>query len=90
MTPDQLELAARHYCKLMGLDPDEIISVEGALMPYYRWGLVSKELRVHWAMNEALKEGMRDPRVDASINELVNMMDDPTIDQEKLRETLDK
>jgi hypothetical protein len=59
MTPSQLERAARHYCKLMGLDPDE-----------WRLRHFSDVLKSNWAMNEALKEGMRDQKVDEVVSAL--------------------
>lgn len=63
MNPDQLELAAHHYCKLMGLDPEASIphpDYAGSAANFTRWKLVAQELRVHWAMNDALREGMWD------------------------------
>jgi hypothetical protein len=60
MTPEQLERAARHYCKLMGVDPEQVIMDEAAFyVP--RWIKAAQDLKTQWAMNEALKEGMRDP-----------------------------
>lgn len=68
MTPSQLERAARHYCKLMGVDPEQLVvkpnevnstgfsTMECSSVP--RWTMVAKELHSFWAMNEALKEGM--------------------------------
>lgn len=80
MTPEQLERSARHYCKLMGVDPDELVG-HGAdpnpsgytpmvLMHSPRWKLITRELHDAWAMNEALKEGMRDPKVDEVVGGL--------------------
>ena len=72
MTPDQLERAARHYCKLMGLDAEEPLP----LGP--KWQYIAKEIRIHWAMTEALREGMRDNRWDAereAIRKIVEQRD---------------
>lgn len=75
MTPDQLERAALHYCKLMGVDPEQLVmhgpppnpdgTVNTVAIYTPRWKLLTQELHHTWAMNEALKEGMRDPRVEA-------------------------
>jgi hypothetical protein len=70
MTPTQLERAARHYCKLMGVDPEMLVmtspppnpngTVNAVAIYIPRWALVAQDLHSGWAMNEALKEGMRD------------------------------
>lgn len=90
MTTEQLERAARHYCKLMGQDPEETVmtspppnpngTVNAVAIYVPRWKLVAQNLHSGWAMNEALKEGMRDPRVGDMLGKLF-----PTDDRDGAR-----
>ena len=83
MTPYQLERAARHYCKLMGMDAEGLAPHEptahGVFVEVYathspRWKIKAEQLRIYWAMNEALKEGMRDPNVDGALEKPFDQM----------------
>ena len=57
---EQFEPAAREYCRLMGLDPGFMVSLDppgpdGSLGPFVpRWEKKAWELQVHHAMTQAL------------------------------------
>lgn len=65
LTDAQFEIAARHYCELMGEDAEQLIAHSPPLNPNGtvnlvaihspRWMLVAESLRTQWAANEALR-----------------------------------
>jgi len=64
MTDDQIEVAARLYCKKMGRDPDsQHSSFEGYLMgrSVTYWKLIAVKVREADAMQQALKEAKKTP-----------------------------
>jgi len=68
MTPKQLETAARNYCLLLGLDPDDLVPhdaepdengcVIAVLLHSPRWQLIARCLQKHHRMNEAISAAM--------------------------------
>jgi hypothetical protein len=52
LTPDQLEAAAREYCRIASLEPDEVFAMH-AFQP--RWRLIAAEINKHHLMNECIE-----------------------------------
>jgi len=51
MKDDQIELAARHACKLLGLDPDDNIPERGRDGFYLQtWEVIAPKVREQWAI----------------------------------------
>lgn len=67
LTDKQIELAARHYCELLGLDPDEQVGhgaepdsngfVPDVMLYCRRWQLVARKLKERELENAALTYG---------------------------------
>lgn len=56
MTPEQLETAARHACKLLDINPDMLTSSvdsNGIIRTY--WQLFVPKIREAWAIQEAIR-----------------------------------
>lgn len=66
MTPEQLETAARHACKLLDLDPDKwIYRYDGPNQDRKQWQILASKVREQWAINSALiKAGVGIAQVD--------------------------
>jgi hypothetical protein len=65
MNPTQLERAARHYCLLANLNPDEQLKLQkpipgahGPIDSVPRWKVISNALADQWRVNEALRVGL--------------------------------
>lgn len=64
MTPAQLEAAARHYCTIKGIDPDQTIAhgpppdangVSYAVCLYSpQWRLIANQIHDIWAAQQAI------------------------------------
>lgn len=68
MTLPQLEAAARHYCWLAQLDPEEqlklpkpIPGAQGPVTAIPRWQAIGNALLDQWRVNEALRVGLEAP-----------------------------
>lgn len=68
MTDQQLEKAAREYCRLTGENPDEQVGhgadaneygVVPAVMLYSpRWTRVARHIKAHWLLQESIRVGL--------------------------------
>ena len=58
LTEKDFEAAARKYCKLMSMDPDEKIRLPSPVGSIVgpRWVAHVDEVRAVWAMSQAIKE----------------------------------
>jgi hypothetical protein len=65
MTDLELEMAAKHYCKLMDLDPNEKMVYDGPKergkpRPMaLRWQTLTKHIYQVWAVNESIREAKK-------------------------------
>jgi hypothetical protein len=65
MTPTQLERAARHYCALSNINPDEQLKLQkpipgahGPIDSVPRWKVISNALADQKRVNDALEAGL--------------------------------
>ena len=69
MTDNELEIAARKYCEILGLDPDAQVShgadpdangfVFDILLHSPQWTRIARRIPQHQAMNEAIEFAKR-------------------------------
>jgi hypothetical protein len=60
LTRPQLEKAAREYCALTNLEPDEVVSSEGKTRK--RWQVIAAQIRTHDALDVLIKEARKDDK----------------------------
>lgn len=75
MTPTQLEAAARHYCSLIGADPDEPLKLKqpipgahGPIDSVPRWKPVANAVLDQFRLLEAINVAL-DPNIESQVNE---------------------
>lgn len=69
MNEKQIEIAAKHLCRLHGIDPDEKVAsfdaariyndwIPGMAVILFRWELFAIKIRDHMKMDKAINEAL--------------------------------
>jgi hypothetical protein len=62
MNNQQLEIAAREYCRLAGIDPDELVVYDNGTMAFTRrarWRNVAVDVVEHFNMRAAIEKALK-------------------------------
>lgn len=66
LTDEQLESAARHYCEMVGVNPDEMVELrpevgDSSIKSGSRWRFIAREVLKHWLIDESIRKSRQSP-----------------------------